>query len=582
VVLPLALLLAGLLAWGGGCGSARGADFGETHAPMQVYWVNGQIVVGVFPQPNEGYIQIARRVMMRPERHAEARRFNGDRPVRTGVPVRFPLPEVRPELRGLALRALYPEDELTEEGWAHTVTDPLENLIQLTESYTGSKRHFKQLAKRNRLKNPNVLRLGTQILIPLEWIPDELGLRPPGLKDPLRLEKDGRTGKSYALYTLEPDDTLYALLIRFTDREQAAEINRLSTLLVRLNGLRGPERVRAGRTVRIPLEWISEEWLESRPAPPPLAQPEPDAVPAPPPRRPRAVARAAKPTPPRGPAPLHIIVDPGHGGKDPGAVYGSRRAGDLLYEHEVVYDIALRLIRELQAKGHHVYPTVRDPAQTQPVETLSMRGLGREELLVTPPYRMDSVHVAVNLRVYLIESIFRRLTEREGVPPERILLLSIHGDALAPTLRGTMIYFPDHRLRTPEFGPRGRQYRARREAAPQLIRYDPDESREAHEASRGFAELAIRALDGQNVRVSRRKPVRPFYYRDGVRTLPAVLRYSRVPVSVLVEVANLNNNEDRREMLRAGARQRVAQGLAAAVETYRIRQTAVALSRNAD
>jgi N-acetylmuramoyl-L-alanine amidase len=196
-------------------------------------------------------------------------------------------------------------------------------------------------------------------------------------------------------------------------------------------------------------------------------------------------------------------------------------------------------------------------------------------LQTTPPYPMDSVHVAVNLRVYLVDSIYQRLL-RQGVAPEQIVLLSIHGDALAPTLRGAMIYYPDFRLRTPEFSPQGRAYRARTEARAHLIRFTDSGNRVAQAASQDFATLVLEQLNAQQVRISRRKSLRSFYYRDGVRTLPAVLRYSRVPQSVLVEVANLNNPEDRRELLLSAARQRIAQGLASAVDAYRVRQAVIA------
>ena len=77
--------------------------------------------------------------------------------------------------------------------------------------------------------------------------------------------------------------------------------------------------------------------------------------------------------------------------------------------------------------------------------------------------------------------------------------------------------------------------------------------------------------------VSTRKPLRPYYYRHGERTLPAVLRYSLVPVSVLVEVANLNNPADRRAILSYRMRDRIARGLVSAVERYRDRRATVAL-----
>ncbi|HUJ74743.1 MAG TPA: N-acetylmuramoyl-L-alanine amidase, partial [bacterium] len=544
-------------------------------------------VVSVLPKANEGYSILARRLLEHPQQQGQVAAFNGRRPVLQGVAVKMPLKLLKPALRGAALRALYPDDELTEQGWAHTVSDPLESLIQLTEAYTGSTGHFRELARRNALRNPNVLPLGTQIIIPLEWIPDEEGFHPSGLKAPLRLEQQPG-GNSYALYVLQPNDTLYSLLIRFTDYERAEEINRLSRALVQLNHLKNAAHVPAGRTLRIPLEWISDDLIVGLPKPqaaqaPVAAAPAAPAVPRAKPTPTPSPLPAAPPAPPattrnarRPGQPLYVILDPGHGGVDPGAVYGTRRRGDLVYEHEVVYDIALRLMQLLRAQGNTVFPLLRNTWQTAPMATLDPAMLGHDEVLVTPPYHMDSVHVAVNLRIYLVDSILQQLTGREGVDADNVLLISIHGDALAPTLRGTMLYVPDARLRTPEFGPHGRLYRSRREAAAHLIRFVPRENWEAQQDSLAFASLVMQSLAEARVRISNRKPIRTFYYRRGVRTLPGVLRYSRVPRSILVEVGNLNNEEDRRELLQAAARQRIAQGLADAVRRYRQPQPQVA------
>ena len=144
------------------------AEFGDPDQPMKAYWWKGQIVVEVLPQPNEGYIQIARRVMADPAQYPDIVAFNRKRPVMAGRPVAFPVVTLTPELRGLALRAMYPEDEMTERGWAHRVTDPLENLIQLSWAYTGSPRYFKELARYNDLRSPDVLRQGDEIGFPLK------------------------------------------------------------------------------------------------------------------------------------------------------------------------------------------------------------------------------------------------------------------------------------------------------------------------------------------------------------------------------------------------------------------------------
>ena len=546
-------------------GIPRAVDFGDPGARMRVYWLDGRLVVGVYPLANEGYIQIARRVMTDPEQYPAIVAFNRKRSPQAGRPVNFPIATLKGAQRGQALRALYPDDELTERGWSHRVTDPLESLMQLTEAYTGSKRRFKELARYNRITNPDVLRMGQEIVIPLHWIAAPLGFRPVAVKKPLTLAKHPETGRIYAAYTVRPNDTLYSLLLRFTERERAAELNRMAGLLLKINGLRSENRLYAGRTLRIPIEWISEDRRIAGHAPVRRLAP---------PKRPAAKRRIS-------PGPMHVIVDAGHGGADPGAVYGRPGRRDHVYEHEVVYDISLRLLRLLNAKGYKTYPTVEDPFRPHPVQALSTKALGGERVRVSPPYRMDSAKVAVNMRVFFINALYRRLTGKQGVAPENVVLISIHGDALAPTLRGAMVYYPDHRLRAAEFYPKGRVYRIRREAVPSLIHFRRDASRLAAEASRDFGEVIVRAFKANKLGVARRRPVRPYYYRDGERTLPAVLRYSLVPTSVLVEVANLNNRADRLLLLNPANRQRVARGLAAALDSLRARQGQQVASRKA-
>jgi N-acetylmuramoyl-L-alanine amidase len=470
----------------------------------------------------------------------------------------------------MALHAMYPDDELTERGWAHTVTDPLESLIQLTEAYTGSRRHFRELAHLNHLRNPDVLRIGDEIVIPLRWIPDELNFRPVAVAKPLRLAKDAHSGQLYALYTVAQDDTLYSLLLRFTDRERAEEINRMAELLVKLNGLRSEERLRSGSTLRIPLEWLSEDFLVAGHAPVKRVEP-------PRPAPPKAASAPVHPGKPF--EPMHVIIDPGHGGVDPGAVYGRRGAHDRVYEHEVAFDVAMRLKALLGARGFEVYTTVQDPGNHYPRAQLSLAALGDEVVPVRPPYRMRSSRVSINMRVFLVNALYRQLTEKEGVSPDHVVLLSIHGDALAPTLRGAMVYYPDHRLRVHEFAPSGRIYRTRAEAALGTILFRPAANRSAEDYSRGFGEQVMAAFRARHVGVSPRKPVRPYYYRNGERTLPGVLRYSPVPTSVLVEVANLNNRSDRLAMLDADSRQRVAQALADALVALRTQRSGANVAR---
>lgn len=524
----------------------------------QAFWLQGQIVVAVKPLSNEGYIQMARRLMSRPENYQKLIAFNGKRPVMTGRSVRMPLLWLPSEAQGDILRKMYPDDELTERGWAHRVTDPLETLIHLTRVYTGSSGRYRQLGRYNRLKNLNRLRQDTLIHIPLAWIPETLGLRPYGLKPPLKLVRDRKTGKDYAVYLLKKNETLYSILLRFTDRERADELKRMAGLLVRLNGYRRVTSIPANKPLRFPVEWLDEEFIQKKHRAPPRKKK----------TRPRTrIARNRA---------VHVIIDPGHGGVDPGAVYGSKKRGDLIYEHEVVYDIALRLAKRLVALRFSPHLTVADYKQRLPSRTLNTKNLGGERVLVNPPYKIQNTDVGVNMRIYLIDSIFKKL-RKKGIPAENIILISIHGDALVKSLQGAMVYYPDYRLRTREFSPRGRIYRIRKEAVPTAIRFVTRNNKEAEALSEDFALEITRAMKAHSVGVARRKPVRSYYYRKGVRTLPGVLRYSRVPASVLVEVANLNNASDRKKILQPKMRERIAKSLASAISVYRRKNSSLVL-----
>ncbi len=120
-----------------------------------------------------------------------------------------------------------------------------------------------------------------------------------------------------------------------------------------------------------------------------------------------------------------------------------------------------------------------------------------------------------------------------------------------------------------EFYPRCRVYRTRSEAEPGRHLFRQADNRAAEKLSREFGERIIRSFVGHKLGAAHRRAVRPYYYRNGVRTLPGVLRYSQVHTSVLVEVGNLNNRAERLALLKGSTRQRVALALADALDRLR-------------
>ena len=94
------------------------------------------------------------------------------------------------------------------------------------------------------------------------------------------------------------------------------------------------------------------------------------------------------------------------------------------------------------------------------------------------------------------------------------------------------------------------------------------DSKYSEHLSRSFGKIIInefRKLKIPTHRVS--SAVRGYLYRKGRKTLPAVLRYSKVPTSVLVEIANLNNKYDRRSLLKSKSRQQIALAITNSVVT---------------
>ncbi|MDZ7267294.1 MAG: N-acetylmuramoyl-L-alanine amidase [candidate division KSB1 bacterium] len=471
--------------------------------------------------------------------------------------VEVPFALLNYEYKKKALQQIFPASSENEEGWLHVVHYKGETLWAIAEIFTGEGRNYTALEKENNLAPHTPLRRGQRLRIPTSLLAKSLrntsfpefvalpqdtvaasvsparAAEPPVSRDPA-LQFRKIAGEWFGIYRLQRGEALYsAVVVRFTGRVDADEVNQIARQLMRVNGIRDETAIPAGTAIRIPLRLVDEALL---------------------------IKGGQEPGPqlPRRPGKLHVILDAGHGGNDPGTMVRGWREADL------AYDLMRRLQRELEAAGVVVHPLVGSRARA----TASGNGGSDQRhnyVLVTPPYFIEDSRVALNLRINLIDAIYERLL-RAGVPRANMILISIHLDHLHPALNGAMVYYPGARERLESYGAWwDGVYDRYVESRNRTISYTARDNQEAEAASENFARGLIAALRRARLPVHTYEPIRQYVYRGGRKWTPGIIRYSRVPTSVLLEAANLANPGDLMNMRASQFRQRFVAAVAQAI-----------------
>ena len=524
------------------------------------------IDVAVTPHEGDAWTRLAKRITGDAVNWRAIAALNGDK-LTTDTPVHIPLALLRPQLQRQILATLFPRDAATPNGWKHYADGPSgaesESLWSIAEWFTGKGENYAAI----RRANPGqglATHPGDVIFIPKQLLSaafggemEELNVSSKAAEvrksedDPIErasadapaadvaveavaggqpsLSYERNTSEPYVVYRLQKGEALYSsVAIRFTGRVYAKDVGDVLDRIVQFNTIDDVAKIPVGYAVKIPMSLLLPEYLPAD---------DPARIAA---ERTRLEsAKLARRTRASGLHGVHIILDAGHGGTDPGAVC------DDVAESAYVYDVMIRLKGILAKKSAARVSLTRS----------------ENAVLTTPNYPLDDPVVGVNLRWYLANSIFRR-SLRRGVQREKVIFLSIHADSLHPSLRGAMVYIPAERFVTGSYRKTEQVYLARAEVREHpVVQHSEEESLAAEGLSRDLAESIIDAFDAKELKVHPFNPVRDNVVRDGREWVPAIIRYNLVPTRLLLEVCNLGNSNDRALLKTKKYRQQVAEAM---------------------
>lgn len=539
----------------------------------------------VLPHAGEGWSQLASRLSSGARRAPELRAANdGLAAPLAGVRVRVPWGLLRPALRVEAVHALFPRDRRVAAGWEHTVVAPwdgdAESWWELAEWFCGEGSLYSELRQANPTLDLYPER-GTRILIPVAVLlpefrrvpavpeqeappaavaavaaartPTPAATPPPAAPRERSAAAPAAAGQleyrdGEAIYRLRPGEALYsAVVVRFTGQLHAADVNATALEIARRSGIADVTTIPVGYPVRIPFDDLLPEFLpagDPRRAAWEKNREELAAI--------RRVIRAANLDG------IQIILDAGHGGADTGAVV------DDVWESTYVYDVMSRVKRVLEQQTKAtVWTTVSNPEFSRAnLERDVLPNERDQRLLVQPPYGLADPITGVHLRWILANSLLRRL-EKQHVNPERVAFVSIHADSLHPSVRGMMVYVPSRVLRGSRAPWQPASYRCRETRSLSTPRFSPVFRSRAEALSTQLGEAIVRSAERFSIPVHPYQPVRSSVLRGGSRWVPAVLRYTLVPSAVLIEICNLNNDQDRKDLLSWRFREKLAHAIAA-------------------
>jgi len=514
-----------------------------------------EIHMEALPRDGEGLLSFARRFCGTTEFASIISEANGgSKKLLSGVRYRIPFSVLLPEHQLQIAKVLFAADRTVAAGWVHRVEGPSATGVELwwiADWFTGRGENFRAIREVNHLADDQV-KSGESILIPAQLLrPAFRGVLPPS--SPYYLEYGEDANGGHAIYRLKPGEALYSsVVVRFTGNVYAQDVNALAAEIARNSKIPDVTDIPVGYAVKIPFDVLLPEFL---PAGHPARREYEAGLVASAQYSNRVLSRSLEG--------ITVVLDAGHGGEDVGASVGG------VWESLYVYDIMVRVKTLLESTtAATVIPTTRDGATFNIPARDSLPFSRGHSVLTNPIYQIVDSTVGLHLRWYLANSVFRAAV-KAGTDPGKVVFLSIHADSLHPSLRGVMVYVPGARWRSASYGRSGTVYASRREVREKpTVTFASNDSVKSEGLSRELANKMIGSFARADLPVHEYKPVRDKIVRNRRSFIPAVLRYNQVPAEALIEVCNLSNKEDLKQIKTQKYRQSVAEAIVAGVLDY--------------
>jgi len=447
------------------------------------------------------------------------------------------------------LKALFPKDKLTPAGWEHRIIytgRKGETLWRISEWFTGTGTNSEKIQKINRL-NPQKLGKGTLVVIPRDLLISTLQdkISYPITEGDLTFRQD--SAGIFGEYTLRKGQTIYSgVVLRFTPRVTAQEVMQAAKIILKRTKLKNFRSIPANKRLKIPIELISPQFL---PPDHPLRSQYDKTTHESLKYQKQSLAKRLEG--------VTIILDSGHGGIDPGAL-GPKGEKEDEYAYDVMTRVKLLLETGTEATVH---ATIKDDeiGFKPRSDSYLKSGKNREKVLTHPPYLIQNTRIALNLRWMLANYHFEAHLKSKK-PTDKCIFVSFHMDSLHRNAKGLMVYIPGADFYKGQCNIKSSVYLRRSEAKGRnKVSMNRKDRLRAEGFSRSFARTITDTCHEHNLQMHSNQPIRQYIIRKRDPWVPAILKYCLIPTRILVELANLQNNEDRLLVRDPDYRQKLAE-----------------------